>query len=91
MPSNKILLRLFPVAGIPKSKNLAHTEADDKQTNTHSLGGHHSSVDPSVPTNLRPGFESQAQHLHFFQFIIELWYEVDENINKNRQELPNFY
>ena len=35
------------------------------------LGGRHSSVDPSAPTILRPGFKSQA-HLIFFQLIFEL-------------------
>ena len=32
----------------------------------------HSSVDPNAPTMLRPGFKSQAQHLHMFQFIFKL-------------------
>ena len=26
-----------------------------------------------------PGFESQALHLCFFQFVIDLWCEKDEN------------
>ena len=36
------------------------------------------------------GFESRAQHLHFFQFIFELWREKNE-INKNGPGLAPIY
>ena len=48
------------------------------KTNIKKLRGvRHSSVDPSAPTILRPGFKSQAQHQHFSQFIfwIVMWIE----------------
>ena len=34
--------------------------------NIFGLGCRHSSVDPSAPTILPPGFESQANHLSFY-------------------------
>ena len=37
------------------------------------------SVDTYEPTILRPGFESQEKHLHFIQFMFELWCEKNEH------------
>ena len=39
----------------------------------------HISVNPSVPTILRPGFKSLAQQLCFFQFVTELQCEKYKN------------
>ena len=33
-----------------------------------------------------PGFESQAQYLRFFQFVIEMWCEKDENNQKEAEK-----
>ena len=38
----------------------------------NSIGGRHSSADPSASTILRPGFESQSHHLCFAFFNSEL-------------------
>ena len=46
-------------------------------------GGRHSSVVSSAPTIPGPGFESQAHHLCFFQFVLLKLYP--EN-NKNKQK-----
>ena len=37
-----------------------------------------------------PGFESQALHLRFFPFVIELWCEKDENKRKRGRDWPIF-
>ena len=44
--------------------------------------GNTSSVDPSAPTILRPGFKWQAQYLRFFQIIFKLCLKRDENLTK---------
>ena len=44
--------------------------------------GNTSSVDPSAPTILRPGFKWQAQYLRFFQIIFKLCVKKDENLTK---------
>ena len=49
-----------------------------------NMDDHHSSVDPSAPTILRPRFESQAHHLRFYQFIFELCDVKRTKINKKR-------
>ena len=49
-----------------------------------NMDDHHSSVDPSAPTILRPRFESQAHHLRFYQFIFELCDVKMTKINKER-------
>ena len=47
------------------------------------LGGRHNFVVSSAPTILRPGFESQAHHLRFFQFVLlKLYQENNENKQK---------
>ena len=38
-----------------------------------------------------PGFKSQALHLHFFQFVIDLWCEKDENKRKKRPGLAHIF
>ena len=38
-----------------------------------------------------PGFESQAVHLCFFQFVIDLWCEKDENKQKEAGIGPYFF
>ena len=55
------------------------------------LGAHHISVDPSAHDILRPGFESHAQQLQFFNLhVIELWCEKDKNKNKKRLRLAHW-
>ena len=50
---------------------------------SHPLGGRHNSVVSSVPTILRPGFESQAHQLSFLQFVlVKLYRENNENKQK---------
>ena len=47
------------------------------------LGGCHSSVVSSAPNHCGLGFESQAHHLCFFQFLLlKLLWENDENKQK---------
>ena len=53
-----------------------------------SMGCRHSSVDLSVPSILPPGFESQAHHLHFRQFI-ELYNLEKTNINRKGSGLAH--
>ena len=51
------------------------------------LEGRHSSVVSSSPTILRPGFESQAHHLRFFQFVLlKLLLELEKNKNKQKED-----
>ena len=38
-----------------------------------------------------PRFESEALHLHFFQFVIELWCEKDKNKRKRGRDWPIFF
>ena len=45
----------------------------------------HSLVDSSALSILLPGFESQAHHLRFFQFIVQIVYFLFEN-NENIQK-----
>ena len=52
-------------------------------------GGHHSSVDPSAPTILRPLVPIPTTTLHFYQFVIELWGEKDEKTKKRPGLSPN--
>ena len=53
--------------------------------------GRHSSVVSSAPTILRPGFESQAHHLSFFQFVLlKLYRENNENKQKEAGIGPFF-
>ena len=40
----------------------------------------HSTVDPSAPTILRPGFDPQATISTLFLLKFELWWEKDINI-----------
>ena len=51
-----------------------------------SLGGRHSSVVSSAPTILRP----QAHHLCFFQFVLKLKQEKNENKQKRCRDWPIF-
>ena len=44
--------------------------------------GNTSSVDPSAPTILRPGFKWQAQYVRFFQIKFKLCVKKDENLTK---------
>ena len=50
----------------------------------------HSSVVSSAPTILRPGFESQAHHLHFFQFVLNC-NEKRTKINKKEAGIDPFF
>ena len=47
------------------------------------------SVDSPVPSILPPGFESQAHHLCFYQFIFELCHVEKTKINKKRSGLAH--
>ena len=38
-----------------------------------------------------PRFESQALHLRFFQLVIVLWFEKDENKQKRGRDWPIFF
>ena len=38
-----------------------------------------------------PGFESQAHHLSFFQFVLKLLQEKNKNKQKKRPELAHFF
>ena len=52
------------------------------------LGCCNSSVDPSPPSTCCPGFESQAHHLGFYQFIFEFCHVEKTKINKKRPGRP---
>ena len=47
-----------------------------------NFSAHQVSPTPA-PTILRPGFESQAHHLRFFQFVLKLYQE--KNVNKQKE------
>ena len=47
-------------------------------------------MDPFTHTILGPRLEAQAQYLRFFQFILELWCEKDENKQKRGRDWPKF-
>ena len=53
-------------------------------------GCRHCSVESSVPSILLPGFETQAHHLCFYQFIFVLCHVEKTKINKKRSVLAHF-
>ena len=55
-----------------------------------SSGCCHSTVDSSAPSICHPGFESQAHHLCFLQFILELCHVEKTKINKEEDRINPF-
>ena len=93
-------MKSFPVTFYLRSKKLDRFCLTRKllaikksfQLSSELFGGRRSSMVLSVPTILRPGFESQAHQLHFFQFVLlKLLLDLEKDKSKQKEAMIGPY